>query len=295
MTLKDLLERAKKQNRPVFWDGAMGTQLIARGLGGKVSEFWNLEKPEVIEQIHRDYMEAGAEVVQTNTFGGNRIKLKGAGLEDKVQEINRRAGEIAKKAVQGKALVAGDIGPTGEMMSPMGSLTPEQAEEVFAEQASALLEGGVDLFSIETMFDLEEVRSAIRAVKKVAPHFPVVAHMTFRKTSRGFFTMMGVTPKQAISAMLEEGADLVGANCTIGPAEMVELVREMRAYTSAPLIAQANAGSPRLENGKEVYEFSAQEYAEYAPKIFSAGANAIGACCGSTPEFIKLIVEKFIS
>ncbi len=291
--LEELFQRAKAENRPVFWDGAMGTQLIARGLVGKAPEWWNLEKPQEIEAIHRDYVLAGAEVIQTNTFGGNRLKLKGAGLEDKVRQVNLRAGEIAKKASGDRALVAGDIGPTGEMMSPMGSLTPQQAEEVFAEQAEALLSAGVDLFSIETMFDLEEACSAIRAVKKLAKEVPIVAHMTFRKTPRGFFTIMGITPEQAIDKMLEAGAMVVGSNCTIGPSEMVELIEIMRAHTSAFLIAQPNAGSPRLEEEKEVYEYQAEEFAEFAPRLFQAGANAIGACCGSSPEFIKLIREKF--
>jgi len=293
MNLLELLKRAKELKKPIFWDGAMGTQLIARGLVGQAPELWNLEKPELIQEIHRAYVSAGADVVQTNTFGANPLKLKTEGLIEKLKEINQSAVRIAKGAVNGKALVAGDIGPTGEMMAPIGKLTPELAEEVYAEQAEALAKAGVDLFSIETMFDLEEVKSAIRGIKKVAPGIPIVAQMTFKKTAPGFFTMMGVSPEQGIEGMLEAGAEVVGANCSIGPEKMVELVKVMRGITTAWIIAQANAGEPRLEQGKEVYEFSAEEFSRYAVEMFRAGADCIGACCGSGPEFIKLMVEKF--
>ena len=293
MKLLELFEAKRKEKRPVFWDGAMGTQLIARGLVGKAPELWNLEQPDLIKEIHKAYVLAGAEVIQTNTFGANRLKLKTAGLEGKLIELNQQAVEIAKSASGGKALVAGDIGPTGEMMAPIGSLSSELAEEVFAEQAEVLAKSGVDLFSIETMFDLEEMKSAIRGIKKVAPGIPIVAEMTFKKTARGFFTMMGISPEQAIKGMEEAGADVVGANCSIGPEKMVELVNQMRKITDSWLIVQANAGEPRLEGEKEIYEYGAEEFADYAIKMFEAGADAIGACCGSNPEFIRLMVERF--
>jgi len=295
MNLLERLKKARQSGRPVFWDGAMGTQLIARGLAGKVPELWNLEKPEVIREIHQAYVQAGSDVIQVNTFGANRLKLKTAGLEGKLKEINRAAVKIAKEAAGARALVAGDFGPTGEMMAPIGNLAPEQAEEIFAEQAEALASAGVDLFSIETMFDLEETKAAIRGLKKAAAGLPVVAEMTFKKTARGFFTMMGVSPKQAVEGMLEAGADVVGANCSIGPDAMVELIKVFRPLTKAPIIAQANAGEPKLVASKEVYDYSAEQFAEFAPLLFSAGADAIGACCGSSPEFIRLMAVKFKS
>ena len=293
MDLKERLQNAQKTGRPVFWDGAMGTQLIACGLADKVPELWNLEKPDMIRKIHESYISAGSEVIQVNTFGANRPKLKTARLEDKLTEINRAAARIGKEAAAGKALVAGDFGPTGEMMEPVGELSAEKAEEIYAEQAQVLAEGGVDLFSIETMFDLEEIKAAIRGLKKVAPKLPVAASMTFKKTARGFFTMMGVSPVAAVEGMLEAGADIVGANCSIGPDAMVELVNIFHSLTPAPVLAQANAGEPRMEGGTEVYGYDAGQYAQFAPAIFTAGASALGACCGSTPEFIRLMVAKF--
>ena len=287
------LKNARQLGRPVFWDGAMGTQLIAAGLAGKVPELWNLEKPETIRGIHKAYVDAGADVIQVNTFGANRLKLKVAGLESRLEEINRSAVEVAKKASAGKALVAGDFGPTGEMMEPMGNLSPEKAGEIYEEQARVLAKAGVDLFSIETMFDLAEILAAVRGLKKAAAGIPVVAQMTFKKTGRGFFTMMGVSPAQAVEGLLAAGADVVGANCSIGPEKMVELVKIFRSLTKAPVIAQANAGEPKLEAGKEVYEYSPEQYAGFAPEMFSAGADAIGACCGSSPEFIRRMVSKF--
>jgi 5-methyltetrahydrofolate--homocysteine methyltransferase len=291
--LLQILKNARQLGRPVFWDGAMGTQLIAAGLAGKVPELWNLEKPETIGAIHQAYVDAGADVIQVNSFGANRPKLKTAGLESRLLEINRSAVEVAKKAAAGKALVAGDFGPTGEMMDPMGSLTPEKAEEIYAEQARVLARAGVDLFSIETMFDLAEIAAAVRVLKKAAPKIPVVAQMTFKKTGRGFFTMMGVSPAQAVEGLLSAGADVVGANCSIGPEKMVELVKIFRSLTKAPVIAQANAGEPKMEGGKEIYEYTPEQYAVFAPEMFNAGADAIGACCGSSPEFIRRMVSKF--
>lgn len=293
MTILAKIKQAKAEHRPVFWDGAIGTQLIAQGLVGNAPELWNLKQPQVLREIHQEYVRAGAEVIQTNTFGANRLKLKNAGLENLLYEVNFKAVELAQEAAQGKALIAGDIGPTGEMMAPMGSLTVELAEEIYQEQAKVLLEAGVDLFSIETMFDLEEVRAAIRAIKAIAPEIPVAAEMTFKKTARGFFTIMGVSPEQALKGMIEAGADIVGANCSIGPAEMVELVKIMKSFTNRPILAQANAGEPKLIEGKEVYEIKAEEFAEFAKPIFEAGADALGACCGSSPEFIKKMRAKF--
>jgi len=293
MDIVDRLKEARKKGKPVLWDGAMGTQLIAAGLAGPAPELWNLERPELIREIHRDYVRAGSEVIQTNTFGANRLKLKSAGQENMLYQINLSAVRIAKEAGEGKALVAGDIGPTGEMMEPMGNLTPGRADAVYREQGSILAEAGVDLFSIETMFDLAEMKVAIRALKSVAPKIAVVAEMTFKKTGRGFFTMMGVSPEQAVKGMLGAGAEVVGANCSIGPLEMVELAAELRKNTDRPILAQANAGEPKLVDGKEAYGVSAREFAEFARRIFDAGADAIGACCGSTPEFIREIAARF--
>jgi 5-methyltetrahydrofolate--homocysteine methyltransferase len=290
--LLSLIRTARESGRPVIWDGAVGTQLIARGLTGKAPEFWNMERPDVIMQIHADYFAAGAQVVQTNTFGGNRYKLEVSELSDRLEDINRRAAELARIVCPDHGFVAGDIGPTGRVLVPSGDLSADDAEEAFAKQAEALLKGNVDLFSIETMFDLEEVKAALRGVRRVSD-LPVVAHMTFQKTSRGFFTVMGVTPEAAVKGMEDAGADVVGANCTIGIADMVELIRQMRPAAGKPLIAQANAGEPELKHGETIYHDTPEKFASFARALFEAGASAIGSCCGTTPEFIRAVKSKF--
>ncbi len=287
-----VIQAAREAGRPVIWDGAVGTQLIARGLTGNAPEYWNLEKPDVIAQIHADYFAAGALVVQTNTFGATVCKLEMTGLADRLVEINRSAVEAARKACPEDGFVAGDIGPTGKVLAPSGDLKPEEAEQAFVEQAKVLLDAGVDLFSLETFFDLEEVKAAIRAAKKVSD-LPVVAHMTFNKTPRGFYTVMGVTPLVAMKEMEAAGADVVGANCTIGVEEFVDLVKEMKAAATKPVIAQPNAGSPVVKQGQTVYGDTPESFAALAPAMFEAGASIIGSCCGTTPKFISAIKAKF--
>jgi 5-methyltetrahydrofolate--homocysteine methyltransferase len=287
-----LVSSARDKRKPAIWDGAVGTQLIARGLIGQAPEFWNLERPEVITQIHADYFAAGAMVVQTNTFGGTRYKLETAGLADNLEDINRIAVELARKACPKDCFVAGDMGPTGRMLAPAGDLKPQDAEDAFREQAEALLKGGVDLFSIETFFDLEEVKAAIRAVKSIS-NLPVVAHMTFNKTPRGYFTVMGITPETAVKEMERAGADVVGSNCTMGADDFVELVRQMKAAAEKPVIAQPNAGNPEMKNGQTIYNDTPEKFASHALEMFEAGASAIGSCCGTTPEFTKAIRSKF--
>ena len=294
--MNDLLKKLKaaRAGGPVvLWDGAVGTQLIARGLAARVPEEWNLERPEVLTAIHLDYLNAGSEVVQTNTFGANRLKLGSAGLADKLIPINRGAVAAAREAVKkaGHGLVAGDLGPTGQMLEPSGSLTPEEAQRAFAEQAKVLAEAGADLISIETMFDLAEAQAAVRGARSVAS-LPIQASMTFKKTPRGFFTMMGVTPAQAVEGLLAAGADVVGANCNLAMPEMIELIREMKKAAEAPLLAQANAGEPKLAQGKTVYAETAEGFAALGPELRAAGAAAIGACCGSTPAFIAELKKR---
>lgn len=284
------LQKARAEGRPLLWDGAVGTQLIARGLTGKAPEEWNLLRPEIIQAIHADYFAAGAVAAQTNTFGGNRLKLKSAGLEDKLVAINTQAVESARRACPAEGFVAGDIGPTGQLTAPAGTLSVEEAQAVFAEQARALVAAQVDLFSLETFFDLEEAKAAVAGVRRVS-NLPVIASMTFRRTKRGYFTINGVTPATAVAGLLEAGADVVGANCTISANEMVDLAQEFRRATSAPLIFQPNAGNPRLKDGKEVYEQTADEFARSALILASAGADILGACCGSSPDFIRRLAE----
>lgn len=287
-----LLNKAKTANRPLIWDGAVGTQLIARGLVGRASEEWNLSRPDEITAIHADYFAAGAVAAQTNTFGGNRLKLKLTGLENKLFEVNAAAVEAARAACPPDRLVAGDLGPTGLMLEPAGALSAAEAEEVFAEQAQALVSAGVDLFSLETFFDLAEAMAAVRGARRVS-ELPVIASMTFRLTKRGYFTINGVTPEAAAQGLLEAGATVVGANCTLGPADMAGLAQAFRRATPAPLIFQPNAGNPRLLGGKEVYDQTAAKFADQSVPLREAGAAILGACCGSTPEFIRRLAGKF--
>jgi len=287
-----LLEQAQTEGRPLIWDGAVGTQLIARGLIGRASEEWNLSRTDAITAIHADYFAAGAVAAQTNTFGGNRLKLRLAGLEDKLFEVNARAVEAAQAACPPQRLVAGDLGPTGQMLEPAGTLAAAEAEEVFAEQAQALATAGVDLFSLETFFDLAEAIAAVRGARRVSD-LPVIASMTFRLTKRGYFTINGVTPAAAAQGLLEAGATVVGANCTLGPSDMVGLAQAFRQATEAPLIFQPNAGSPRLVGGKEVYDQTAEDFARQSVPLREAGTDILGACCGSNPDFIRQLARKF--
>jgi len=278
-------------SRPIIWDGAVGTELFKRGLSGKAPELWNLERPDALTAIHLDYLNAGAEVVQTNTFGATTIKLGLAGIPEHFEAANRGAVAAARAAVKtaGHGFVAGDLGPCGQMLAPSGPVSMDEAIAVYTAQVRVLADAGVDLISIETMFDLNEAEAAVRGAKAAAPDLPVVACMTFKKTKRGFFTMMGNTPADCAARLLAAGAVMVGANCGLGMVEMTELIAAYRQATDRPLIAQANAGNPEVVGGQTVYKETAEGFAALGPGLCAAGATAIGACCGSSPEFIKAL------
>lgn len=268
-------------------DGAMGTMLQSLGLeAGQCPELWNLTHPEKVQQVHRAYREAGAQLLTTNTFGGNRIRLAGHGLEGKLAEINRRAVRLAREVAGDAVCVIASVGPTGMLMEPLGDLTEEQAQEIFSEQISALREGGADTVILETFMALEEIVVALRAAKSLGMR--VIASMSFGAGER---TMMGVTPEQAAVTLTQEGADVVGANCSTGAQEMVPVIRRMRAAVSTPLIAQPNAGMPVLVDGKTVYTQKPEEMAQFVAQFVEAGASIIGSCCGSTPDFTHAIVS----
>jgi 5-methyltetrahydrofolate--homocysteine methyltransferase len=277
----------------ILADGAMGTMLFASGLQfGDPPEVWNLTQPDIIRRVHRGYLDAGSRILLTNTFGGNRLRLSLHGLEDRVSELNRTAAILLRAEVNaagGRALVAGDIGPSGEIMAPLGTLEYAEAVDVFAEQADALIAGGVDLIWIETMSDLPEVRAAIEGVRRASPGIPLIATMTF--DTRGH-TMMGVTPEQAVEALSAWGADAIGGNCGNGPDELLPMIARMRA--AAPdvvLVAKSNVGMPELVDTRAVYKTDAATMAREAVAMRDAGATIVGACCGSTPEHLRAMAE----
>ncbi|HMA76142.1 MAG TPA: homocysteine S-methyltransferase family protein [Candidatus Krumholzibacteriaceae bacterium] len=282
----------------LVFDGAMGTMLMAAGMDSdEIPESRVFSREEDLIRIHSDYIDAGADVIQTDTFGASEIKLsssrRGAGLDP--DETNRRAALLAREARRRSGnkcvLVAGDIGPTGEFFPPVGKMKEDEARGSFARQARALDQGGVDLFLIETMTDLREAVEALRGVKEISDK-PVVVELTFSRKPKGHFTLMGNTPREAVEILAEEGADMIGANCTLSSSMMIELAREMRSQTKMPLLFQPNAGQPVLKGRKTLYEQSPESFAADMEKIVSAGADAVGGCCGTTPEFIRLIRRK---
>jgi len=273
----------------VLADGAMGTMLFEAGLQfGDPPEVWNLTHSDLVRGIHRGYLDAGARIVLTNTFGGNRFRLSLGGLEDRVAEFNRAAALLLRAEVDaagGKALVAGDIGPSGLILAPLGTLDYAHAVAGFAEQAAALVAGGVDVIWIETMSDLGEIRAAIEGVRHVAPELPIIATMTF--DTRGH-TMMGVSPEKAATALLQMGADAIGGNCGNGPDEMLPVIARMRDVApDAVLVAKSNVGMPQLLDGRAVYLADPEEIARWAVGMRAAGADIVGGCCGSTPAHLR--------
>ena len=284
--------------RPIVADGAMGTMLMANGLEfGDPPELWNLEHPEIIRRVQRGYLDAGAQILLTNTFGGNRLRLELHGRADRVDQLNRTAAVLARvevAAADHPAIVAGDVGPSGQIMAAIGgTLTPEIARDVFAEQARALAAGGADVIWIETMSDLSEIVAAIQGARDVAPDLPVIATMSFDTRGR---TMMGVTPEQAAEALLAAGAAAIGGNCGNGPEELVPVIERMRAaYPDAILVAKGNVGIPQLVGLTVEYPTTPATMADFACRFRDVGADIVGACCGSTPPHVQAMARALRS
>ena len=272
----------------ILLDGAMGTMLQDAGLDdGGASELWNVERPDDVAAIHRAYLDAGARIITTNTFGGTRPRLELQDLGDRVAELNRAGADVARAAATPYgALVAGDLGPTGELLEPLGAITAAEAQGFFAEQLRGLLAGGIDLVLIETMSDLSEVEAAVRAAQEVAPELPILVTLSFDTKLR---TMMGVTPANAVTALAAMGVTAVGANCGRGPEEMEAVMSQM--VDARPegllLIAQSNAGLPQLVGDHFEYSASPTEMAAHAQALRDLGIDLIGACCGSTPAHVR--------
>jgi methionine synthase / methylenetetrahydrofolate reductase(NADPH) len=290
MPVKPFLEALDE--RVLVCDGAMGTQLYARGVFiNRCFESLNLTNPDLVGSIHAEYVRAGADVIETNTFGANRIKLRAFGLSEKVAEINREGARIARQAAvrpgagptADRAYVAGAIGPLGIRVEPWGKTGVDEAEHYFTEQAAALVAGGVDLFVLETFRDLNEISAAIAAVRRVCA-LPIVAQMTTEEDGN---SLDGTPPEQFAPVLLARGADVVGVNCSVGPAPMLESIERLASVTPARLSAQPNAGRPRDIEGRNIYLSSPEYMASYARRFIASGVRLVGGCCGTTPEHIR--------
>ncbi|HEX5438450.1 MAG TPA: bifunctional homocysteine S-methyltransferase/methylenetetrahydrofolate reductase, partial [Gemmatimonadaceae bacterium] len=282
---RDLLD----PDRVIVFDGAMGTMLYARGVFiNQCYDELNVRAPELVRDIHRAYVKAGAEVLETNSFGANRVKLAPHGLESRVEELNERAAALAREAAGDHVLVAGAAGPLGIRIEPFGPTSREEAQEYFREQLAALRAGGADLFILETMVDLHEMEQAIRAARDVDASVPVIAQMTIGQDG---LTVYGATPEDIARALEGWGADIVGLNCSVGPQTILEAIERMVPVSSRKLSAQPNAGMPRDISGRTMYMASPEYIASYSRHLIQAGAKVVGGCCGTTPEHIKALVE----
>ena len=275
---------------PVVTDGAWGTQLQNRGLPtGACPDLWNLEHPERVEEVARAYVDAGSQVILTNTFGANRFTLQRHEVADRVTAINRAGAEISCRAAGSKAAVFASMGPSGVVLM-MGQVRPEALEEAFVEQAAALASAGADALVVETMSDPAEAKLAVAAAHGTG--LPVVACMVFDSGKAHDRTMMGTTPEQAAEILLEAGADLIGSNCGQGIAGFVPICQRLAAASGRPVWIKANAGLPQMRDGQTIYSQTPEQFADYVPALVEAGAGFIGGCCGTTPAFIQAVAGR---
>jgi len=279
------------QKGVLLCDGAMGTLLYTRGVSYyQCFDELNLSNPKVVQKVHQDYIKAGAEIIETNTFGANRFKLATHGFEEKVRDINLKGAKLARESreIEGKDIfVAGSMGPIGQRVHPFGEIILKQVREAFLEQAEGLLEGGVDLFIVETISDLREMREAVSAVRSIC-QLPIIASMTFGEDGK---TLMGNTPEEVAEFLNKLDVEVVGANCSVGPLKMYEVIQTMKDKTDKFFSAQPNAGLPHFVEGRYIYLSSPEYMADYAEKFIRSGVNIVGGCCGTTPEHIKKMCQ----
>jgi len=290
--MKPILKRLSEGDTLIA-DGAMGSLLMARAkdiIKGKCPEVVNLTKPEVLEEVAALYLEAGADIIQTNTFGGSPLKLSDYNMQDDTEAINRSAVAAVKKVVDGRAYVSASIGPCGKMLKPYGPVTPEEMAENFKRQLRAVIEAGADIICVETMTDLQEASIAIKAAKELG-NIPVMATMTFDLTKRGFFTMMGVNIEKACQGLEAAGADIIGTNCGNGIENMIKIAEEFKQHSKLPIIIQSNAGLPEIQDDEVVYPETPAFMAQKSLQLKAMGVNIIGGCCGTTPDHIRTIAE----
>ncbi len=284
--MQDFKEFVK--NNIVIFDGAMGTRLYDKGVFiNRVFDELNLSQPALVKEIHQEYLDAGAMVLETNSFGANRFKLAPHGLADKLEAINFQAAKIAKEIAGDKAYVCGSIGPLGARIEPMGKITADEAEKAFSEQASALIAGGVDLLAFETFVDINELEIAVKAARKLTDK-PIIASMTI---GEDFCTIYGTNLETISSKLNNSGADIIGLNCSVGPKVMFDAMEKLRELTNLPLIAQPNAGLPRMVENRTIYLCNPEYFGEYAKRFIQIGVRILGGCCGTTPDHIKWIAN----
>ena len=287
--MKNVLDRITV-GEIILSDGAMGTMLIDSGIAlEQCFEAINLSRPDVLENIARSYLEAGSDMVQTNSFGASPLKLAMYSLEDKYEEINRAAVRAVKNAVGDKAIISASVGPCGRIMKPYGDTEPEEVFESFRKQAEVLVDSGVDMILVETMTDIKEAKLAVEAAKTISKSIPVAATMTFDPTPKGFYTIMGVNIEMAVKELEKSGADIIGSNCGNGIVAMIDIAREFRKFVSRPILIQPNAGLPEMVGDRAIYKESPEFMADRAREFLEMGVSIIGGCCGTTPAHIAAL------
>jgi homocysteine S-methyltransferase len=290
MTQRDFLKELSQ--RIILFDGAMGTRLYEKGIFiNRCFDELNISSPRLVKEIHQEYIEAGADILETNTFGANKYKLKKHGFMEELNAINYQGAVLAKETAGEDIFVAGSIGPLGIKIEPWGPTSEEEAREAFQEQAHALDAGGVDVFILETFYDLHEIQQALQAVREISDK-PVIAQMTIADDGNSLY---GTSPELFTRRLDEWGADVIGVNCSVGPQVMLTAVEKMAKVTSKPISVQPNAGVPREVEGRNIYLASAEYMAEYARRFIQAGAKVVGGCCGTTPEHIRMIHKYILS
>ncbi len=294
--MKNILDRIKA-GEVLVGDGAMGTMLFSKGLKmDQCPEKLNLENPMILEEVAQLYLDGGADLIETNSFGGSPLKLAMSSLEDKTEEINRIAIQSVRKVIGDSAYLSFSCGPTGRILKPYGDTEPVEMLESFKRQIKVAIDENVDLICIETMTDIFESKLAIEAVRSLSGDIPIIATMTFDPTPNGFFTIMGVSVEQACKELVAAGADIIGSNCGNGIDNMIKIASEFKKYATVPLIIQSNAGLPEIKNGEAIYTEIPQFMADKSQRLLDIGVNIIGGCCGTTEEHIaaiRQVVDKY--
>ena len=278
------------QEKVLVSDGAIGSLLFEKGLNpGDCPERFNLERPEILAEITQAYVRAGADIIQTNTFGASPLKLSDYNLDEKTAEINQKAVEIVKEVVESKTLVSGSIGPTGRMLLPYGDIEPTAMMDNYKRQISVLIESGVDLLCIETMIDLNEAVIAIESARELSQDIPIIATMTFEVIPQGCVTIMGNRVAEVCNKLEKIGANVIGSNCGNGTENMITIAKEFLANTELPIIIQSNAGIPTIVDDIVIYQETPEEFANFTKTLLELGVSIIGGCCGTTPDYIREI------